>query len=421
MGPILDTIGINGHAYAFPASARRTRHAACFVSRVDPFRQCVAAVYPLRQKGDTMSKASPCSLEKAKEYQMLTQLEIKNYRCFEHLTMRDFGRINMLVGRSGSGKSAFLEAIFLAGGISPEIYLRIRQFRGLPAVGIEVHDRDGYESLWRDLFFKFRQDRPAEIHLKDTRRGVRWLSISYGEPQPLTVSLIEPEKVVGQSPFDAPKPITFEWFHSNKSFVTQVKVTKDGLQMDTFDESLSSIYFFPGIFQAKDNAKRFSTLSKQNREGEVIESVRSLFPTVGDLSIETIGGQPVLYATLAALPEKIPVSVLSGGINKYLAILLAICVNQDGAVLIDDFEDGFYYQNYKDIVRNLVDACETHRVQMFASSHSYEFLQAFPPAMTDREDKLRMFRFSNDDGVTTVKVVQGSHYKSAIEQDFEIR
>jgi energy-coupling factor transporter ATP-binding protein EcfA2 len=352
---------------------------------------------------------------------MLTQLEIKNYRCFDHLTMRDFGRINILVGRSGSGKSAFLEAVFLAGGISPEIYLRIRQLRGLPAAGIEVHDRDGYESLWRDLFFKFNQDVPAEIHLKDNRRGVRWLSISYGDPQPLTVPLDESDKGVGQSPFDAPKPITFEWFHSNKTFQTQVKVTKDGLQMDTFDETYSAVYFFAGIFQAKDTAKRFSTLSKQNRAGDVIESLHSLFPAVENLTIETIGGQPVLYASLASLPEKIPVSVLSGGINKYLAILIAICVNEEGAILIDDFEDGFYFQNYKDIVRTLVDACEKHRVQMFASTHSYEFLQAILPAISNKEDSLRVFRFSNDDGISKVKTIEGSYYKAAIEQDFEIR
>lgn len=244
---------------------------------------------------------------------MITQLEIKNYRCFDRLMLRDFGRINILLGGSGSGKSAFLEAVFLAGGISPEIYLRIRQFRGLPAAGIEVHDRDGYESLWRDLFFKFRQDDPAEVHLKDSRRGVRWLSISYGDPLPLTVSFSESEKTVAQSPFDAPKPITFEWFQSNRTFSTKVKVTKDGLQMDTFDEAYAAVYFFSGIFQAKDTAKRFSTLSKQNREGEVIESVRSIFPSVAGLTIETIGGQPVLYASLASLPEKIPVSVLSGG------------------------------------------------------------------------------------------------------------
>lgn len=352
---------------------------------------------------------------------MLTQLEIKNYRCFDHLMLRDFGRINILLGSSGSGKSAFLEAVFLAGGISPEIYLRIRQYRGLPATGMEVHDRDGYESLWRDLFFQFHQDVPAEIHFKDSRRGVRWLSISYGDPQPLTVSLIDSEKNVGQSPFDAPKPITFEWFQSNRTFKTQVKVTKDGLQMDTFDEVYSSVYFFSGVYQAKEAAKRFSTLSKQNREGEVIEFVRNIFPAVTSLTIETIGGQPVLYASLASLSEKIPVSVLSGGINKYLAILLAICVNEDGAVLIDDFEDGFYYQNYKAIARSLIDACEKHKVQMFASTHSYEFLQAILPAMTDKEENLRVLRFSNDAGVTKVKIIEGSYYKSAIEQDFEIR
>jgi energy-coupling factor transporter ATP-binding protein EcfA2 len=354
---------------------------------------------------------------------MITQLEIKNYRCFDRLILRDFGRINILVGNSGSGKSAFLEALFLAGGISPEIYLRIRQFRGLPTT-VEVQDRDGYESLWRDLFFKFRQDVPAEIHFKDSRRGIRWVSISYGESQPLTVLLNDSDKTdrtVGPSPFDAPKPITFEWYQSNKTFKTQVKVTKDGLQMDTFDDVYSAIYFFSGVFQAKDNAKRFSTLSKQNREGEIIESVRSLFPAVSSISIETIGGQPVLYASLASLPEKIPISVLSGGINKYLATLLGICANEDGAILMDDFEDGFYFQNYKAIAQSLIDACVKHRVQMFASTHSYEFLQAILPAMVDREDQLRVFRFSNDQGVSKVKTIEGAYYKSAIEQDFEIR
>lgn len=74
-------------------------------------------------------------------------------------------------------------------------------------------------------------------------------------------------------------------------------------------------------------------------------------------------------------------------------------MNQEGVVLIDDFEDGFYFQNYKAIVRSLIDCCEKHKVQMFASTHSYEFLQAIHPAMDDREDDLRVLRFSNDDGV----------------------
>jgi energy-coupling factor transporter ATP-binding protein EcfA2 len=368
-----------------------------------------------------MPSASICSARKAEGYQMLKELEIRNYRCFDHLTLRDFGRINFLVGRSGSGKSAFLEAIFLASGISPEIYLRIRQFRGLPAAGIEVGDRDGYESLWRDLFFKFRQEDPVYISMKDNRTGLRWVSISYGEGLPLTIKLNEPDTVIDQSPLSAPKPITFEWFHSNRTFKTQVTVTKDGLKMDTFDEVYAAIYFFPGVFQAKDNAKRFSTLSKQNREGSVIESVRNLFPNIQDLSIETIGGQPVLYASIASLPEKIPVSVLSGGINKYMAILIGICVNENGAILVDELEDGFYYYDYKNVMRSLVDACEKHRVQMFASSHSYEFLQAVVPAMTDRENDFRIFRFSNDDGVTKIKTFEGKYYKSAIEQDIEIR
>ncbi len=58
---------------------------------------------------------------------------------------------------------------------------------------------------------------------------------------------------------------------------------------------------------------------------------------------------------------------------------------------------------------------------MFASSHSYEFLKAILPSVSDRENILRVFRFSNEDGETKVKAIEGMYYKSAIEQDFEIR
>ena len=102
-------------------------------------------------------------------------------------------------------------------------------------------------------------------------------------------------------------------------------------------------------------------------------------------------------------------------------ILIAIWVNENGAILVDELEDGFFYHDYKAVIHSLVDACEKNRVQMFASSHSYEFLQAVVPSMTDREDSFRVLRFSNENGVTHVKTVEGKYYKSAIEQDFEIR
>lgn len=43
--------------------------------------------------------------------QFLNSLEIKNFRLFKHLKIERLGRVNLIVGKNGVGKTALLEAI----------------------------------------------------------------------------------------------------------------------------------------------------------------------------------------------------------------------------------------------------------------------------------------------------------------------
>ena len=45
---------------------------------------------------------------------LLDSLEIKGYRCFEHLTIEKLGRVNF-VGKNNVGKTALLEALWIYG------------------------------------------------------------------------------------------------------------------------------------------------------------------------------------------------------------------------------------------------------------------------------------------------------------------
>ena len=44
---------------------------------------------------------------------LLDSLEIKGYRCFEHLTIEKLGRVNLIVGKNNVGKTALLEALLI--------------------------------------------------------------------------------------------------------------------------------------------------------------------------------------------------------------------------------------------------------------------------------------------------------------------
>ena len=44
---------------------------------------------------------------------LIRDLTIKGYRCFEDFSMDGLTRVNLLVGNNNSGKTSFLEAVYL--------------------------------------------------------------------------------------------------------------------------------------------------------------------------------------------------------------------------------------------------------------------------------------------------------------------
>jgi AAA15 family ATPase/GTPase len=56
---------------------------------------------------------------------MIESLEVKNFRCFKDLHLSDLRRINVVVGDSGSGKTALLEALWICAGMGPEFFFAL--------------------------------------------------------------------------------------------------------------------------------------------------------------------------------------------------------------------------------------------------------------------------------------------------------
>src|ERR1700734_2059576 len=102
------------------------------------------------------------------DYVMIDSIQIKNLHGFRDLDIGGLKRINVIAGDSGTGKTAFLESIFVLGGANPEIYMRSRRWRGLTDPIRLTMSRQGYESLFRELFFDFNMSETASIKFTDS-------------------------------------------------------------------------------------------------------------------------------------------------------------------------------------------------------------------------------------------------------------
>jgi ABC-type lipoprotein export system ATPase subunit len=358
---------------------------------------------------------------------MISTCEIHNFRCFKHLNVKGIQRFTFVVGGSGTGKTAFLEAMFMTGGSSGEIAFRIRRFRGLGEGTIELSgSRDSFEAIFSSMFHNFNKDAGFSIKFTDTERG--WRSLEVGFEGKSTYEL--PLKGTKPENMFLTTPLAFKWENPQRVMNSKVEVRGGEIKMDGAPDVFPLIYVSPRTSSAKFDAQRFSELSRQNKAEPILAAVRRIFPDVNGFTLESIAGELVIHAEIKDIKEKLPLVDLSAGISKYLSIVMTILVNKQGTVLIDEIENGFYYANLPVILDSLFDLCDSHQVQLIASTHSYEFLQALSRAMELRGKEGKGFaciRFEREnEGLAlsqqpVANVIEGSSMKSAIESNFEIR
>lgn len=354
---------------------------------------------------------------------MIDAVGIENFRCFEKAELSDLRPINIIVGRNSSGKTALLEALFLALGATPELVFRLNRWRGMGESIRLSSDRRSYESLWQYLFYSTEENRTISIKLTDKLTGSsslnRSLKVFYkpGESHltlPISGEDIDSARIL---------PITFEWTDANgKVASVQPMITPQGLKVgsagDAVPAALISSFLVP---TPQENASRFSELSKADQEKEFIELFRREFPWIENLSIQISGGISQVFVTLSSMRVKVPITMVSGGVNKLLTILLAMANFPKGVVLIDELENGFYFDRLLPIWSLILRFAQQYDTQVFVTTHGRECLRAALPVMKINEDDFRLIRLEREASHSIARLYGGKDSRRAIEQDIEVR
>ncbi|MEJ8573808.1 AAA family ATPase [Microbaculum marinum] len=327
---------------------------------------------------------------------MLRSIIINNFRCYRHLSISHCSRFNLIVGDNAAGKTALLEALFLTLSGNVEISIRLRAHRGYDATlggSFKVIE----EALWRDYFFQNDWDRPVNIKLEGLGTENRSLNIHRGE-ESVFIS------TSGNSDFKdeaAQSPIVFSWTDSfGKTTDVQPKITQKGVEITSSVESRVDAHLFPAnqSISATETASKFSHLSREGEEGPFVEIFAKEFPIISGLSVEVLGGLPVVHATMAGSKRKRPINSISGGINRSLAIMLTLATQRQSIVLVDEVENGIYHSHKVPVWRAMADLARENDSQMFITTHDEEWLKAIVSSGDDILDDVSIWRLEQDTG-----------------------
>ena len=94
---------------------------------------------------------------------MLKEIEIQNFRCFEHIKISGLERVNLIGGKNNAGKTALLEAVFL--NVAPQAS-SLEILRKLRRESSEARQAMPNRA-WDNLFYALRKDRAIVILGKD--------------------------------------------------------------------------------------------------------------------------------------------------------------------------------------------------------------------------------------------------------------
>ena len=356
-----------------------------------------------------------------KGYQMLSKIEINNFRCYKKLELKDLGRFNFIVGDNGTGKSSLLDAIYLCAGSSPEILIRTMMWRGLVSQsGAVALSTDTYKEFFSEIFHAFKTEIDVDIRFIDSYDELRWLKITYGDQREVSLPLTSGD--IGLSKTGV-SPLTFKAGIGDKEIYNTTIELADSSQVrfksQPFPYNLSYLNAL-NTFAPQNLTVGYSRIDSKNRKDIIIRSVQNIFPEIDDISSIYHGGTPLLGVASKYIPNKIPVGSYSAGMTKFLHIIIAIENSPKNVVLIDEIDNGLYYGKIEAYMREIVKYCERNNTQIFASTHSMEFLRTLLPIMVERSD-FCLLKAERASGVSTVKVFDSKHFEAALELGAEIR
>jgi len=371
----------------------------------------------IADRGDVRCRALKSSEE---DYKMIETLSIQNFRCFELIKLNDLQRINIIVGQNASGKTALLEALFLAAGGSPEVGLRLKMWR-IVGESIEVRaDRTAFEGLWRDMFFGLDEARDIVISISGSGKSTRSVRVFFSSKSSAISIPVGKQKKPAVRIF----PIVFETMdETGKKSRLEVIMDEQKITVPGVEQPSLKAAFFPSGIRANpgEAAGRFSALSKIKKDVELVRRLQELFPFIEGLSVETYGAGVTIFASVQGVAEKLPVGLVSEGIGKVLNILLAIANSPKGVVIVDEVENGFYFKAMPDIWRALYEFAVEYDVQLFLSTHSEECLLALAEFAKDKADQFSLLQTSNAGGKCEVRHVSGTDFEAALQEGVEVR
>ena len=322
----------------------------------------------------------------------LPDLHISGFRGIDELTIPRLGRVTLLVGKNGVGKTSVLDAV--------RVYAaRLRLTRLLEV--LEQHDEKsiGGEGEvtpdWSALFTgrlgvmtegaikiqsgsQILKIETTALDSEQEERVRRRFGASLVDIPGLRLSFGGSWKVFPLIPGSRrglPNPIMLRELES-----LQMNRSRSSDEPDT----IPCWSLGPDAPTGRQVADLWDQALVHGSERLAIDAVHIVFSGVGDIVLQTRDGMPL--ARTQSGTTRVPLKSLGEGAMRLFGAGLALASARNGFLLIDEAENGLHHTVHRDFWRMTLQSAVANNVQVIATTHSEDCVHGFAQAVLECED-----------------------------------
>ena len=349
---------------------------------------------------------------------MLERLHVHKFRGLRDLEIGGLGRVNVVAGRNNAGKTTLLEAIFLLGGAgNPRSAVNGNVVRMDPSA---MPPASIWESFWPPLFFDLKADEPLTISGHHSTAGDMTLSVALARPVTTRASRAGDDRpITNDRPFERALRFTYSDPQAGR-LENQARETAENVEFDLNDTHVSFgvAILQPGSGNVNEDAVRLGRLRKQKRGDLLLEALRVLEPRLQAVEDSASSGVPMIWVDIG-LRELVPLPTMGAGMTHVTRMVLAAAMVPDGVVLVDEIENGLHHSVLHDVWRVVGKAADRFNVQFFATTHSFECVQAARKALGSAG--FRLHRLDIVRGVNRCVTYGPEALDAALRHNLEVR